>query len=106
MPFQQLFFKIGRPQTKSQEERVTATSEIRYCFRLQRAILRFNENSNRENATLKDGSERANIAFPKYKKGEHTVKKILVKCTYSKFIFLSITIIQSNSTCPEGNYDL
>lgn len=53
-------------------------------FRLQIAILHFNENSDREQATLQDGTERFNIAFPKYKKGEHTVKKILVKCTYGE----------------------
>ena len=70
-------------------------------FRLQIAILHFNENSDREQATLQDGTERFNIAFPKYKKGEHTVKKILVKCTYGelwmkkssklKFTFFSLT---------------
>lgn len=53
--------------------------------RLQISILHFNENSDREHATLQDGTERVNIAFPKYKKGEYTVKKILVKCTYSKY---------------------
>ena len=55
-----------------------------YLFRLQIAILHFNENSDREQATLQDGRERFNITFPKYKKGEHTVKKILVKCTYGE----------------------
>lgn len=50
--------------------------------RLQIAIMHFNENSDREQAKLPDGSERVNIAFPKYKKGEHSTKKILVKCTY------------------------
>ena len=53
--------------------------------RLQIAIMHFNENSDREQAKLPDGSERVNIAFPKYKKGEHSIKKILVKCTYSKY---------------------
>ena len=53
-------------------------------FRLQIAILHFNENSDREQAKLEDGSGRVNIVFPKYKKGEHTVKRILVKCTYGK----------------------
>ena len=55
--------------------------KISFLFRLQIAILHFNENSDREQAT--DDSERFNIAFPKYKKGEHTVKKILVKCMVS-----------------------
>ena len=58
--------------------------KYRVFFRLQIAILHFNENSDREQATLQDGSERFNIAFPKYKTGEHTVKKILVKCTYGE----------------------
>ena len=53
-------------------------------FRSQIAILHFNENSDREQATLQDGTERFSIVFPKYKKGEHTVKKILVKCTYGE----------------------
>jgi len=52
--------------------------------RLQIAILHFNKNGDREQATLQDGREQFNIAFPKYKKGEHTVKKILVKCTYGE----------------------
>ncbi|PFX27842.1 hypothetical protein AWC38_SpisGene7405 [Stylophora pistillata] len=46
--------------------------------------LHFNENSDRECAKLQDDTEHVNIAFPKYKKGEHTVRKILVQCTYSK----------------------
>ncbi|XP_078378287.1 uncharacterized protein LOC144661382 [Oculina patagonica] len=64
-----------------------ATKRLAFSYhgmtsRLQISILHFNENSDREHATLQDGTERVNIAFPKYKKGEYTVKKILVKCTY------------------------
>ena len=55
-----------------------------FC-RLQIAVLHFNENSTREMAKTKDGTERVNIVFPKYKKGEFTVKRILVGCTYSEY---------------------
>ena len=47
--------------------------------------MHLNENSDREQAKLPDGSEHVNIAFLKYKKGEHLIKKILVKCTYSTY---------------------
>lgn len=47
--------------------------------------LHFNENSDRECAKLQDDTEHVNIAFPKYKKGEHTIRKILVQSTYSKW---------------------
>ncbi|XP_068681048.1 uncharacterized protein [Montipora foliosa] len=75
--------------------------------RLQIAILHFNENSNRESATLKDGSERVNIAFPKYKKGEHTVKKVLVKCTYKYVAHLKEMVVkilqgQESSVLPRS----
>ena len=48
-------------------------------------FIHFNENSNRDYAKLPDGTQRVNIAFPKHKKGEHTIKNILVQCTYSKY---------------------
>ena len=32
-----------------------------------------------------DGTKQVNIAFPKHKKGEYTVKKILVKCSYGEW---------------------
>ncbi|XP_020612168.1 uncharacterized protein LOC110050582 [Orbicella faveolata] len=66
--------------------KMVAFSNHGMTSRLQIAILHFNENSDREQATLQDGRERFNIAFPKYKKGEHAVKKILVKCTYGEYV--------------------
>ena len=53
----------------------THAGHITIFFRLQIAIMHFNENSDREQAKLPDRSERVNIAFPKYKKGEHSKKK-------------------------------
>lgn len=64
---------------------MTKTLSLHMFCRLQIAILHFNENSCREIAKSKDGTERVNIAFPKYKKGEYTVKTVLVQCTYGKY---------------------
>lgn len=52
--------------------------------RLQLAALHFNENSNREQATTQEGEQRYCIRFPKFKRGGHTVRKILTDPTYSK----------------------
>ena len=51
---------------------------------MQIAVLHFNENSNRIQAQTQDGVKRHSIVFPKFKKGEHTVKKIMTKATHSK----------------------
>ena len=53
-------------------------------FRLQTAILHYDENSNHEQASTMDGTKQVNITFPKHK-GDYTVKKILVKCSYGKW---------------------
>ena len=50
-----------------------------------KTILHYNENSNRDQASTMDGTKQVNIAFPKHKKGEYTVKKILVKCPYGEW---------------------
>ena len=52
--------------------------------RLQLAALHFNENSNRDQAITKDGEERYEISFPKYKKGGYIVKKVVCEPTYGK----------------------
>ena len=55
-----------------------------YCFTLKLAALHFNENSNRPQATKKQGVEQYEVeqyevVQPKYKKGEYLVRKVLVK---------------------------
>ncbi|XP_068736804.1 uncharacterized protein [Montipora capricornis] len=84
-----------------------ATKRLAFSYhgmtsRLQISILHFNENSDRECAKLQDGTERVNIAFPKYKKGEHTIKKILVQCTYRYVADLKASvarILEGIDTC-------
>ena len=51
---------------------------IELLFRLQLAALHFNENTKRNRAIRKQGTKRCDVVFPKYKKGGHVVKKILV----------------------------
>ena len=53
-------------------------------YRLQLAVLHFNENSNRAQATTKQGEGRYDIIFPKYKKGGYTVRKVTEDATYGK----------------------
>ena len=48
------------------------------------AALHFNENSGRDQAVTKEGKERYNILFPKFKKGGYIVRKLTVQPTYSK----------------------
>ncbi|XP_061193060.1 uncharacterized protein LOC133201277 [Saccostrea echinata] len=50
--------------------------------RLILAALHFNENGMREQATTKEGKKRFDVVFPKYKKGEYTVREVKVECTY------------------------
>ncbi|ESP03492.1 hypothetical protein LOTGIDRAFT_137344, partial [Lottia gigantea] len=48
------------------------------------AALHFNENSQRKQAVTKDGRARYKIVYPKFKKGDYSVRRILVDCTYGK----------------------
>ena len=55
-----------------------------FNLRLQLAALHFNENSQRAHAVTRQGDKCYDIIFPKYKKGGHVVRKVLVDATYSK----------------------
>ena len=57
--------------------------------RLQLAALHFNENSSRDQAVTKEGKERYNILFPKFKKGGYIVRKLTADPTYSKCFLVS-----------------
>ena len=57
---------------------------IHYVFRVQLAALHFNENNNRAQATMKQGEDRYDVVFPKYKKGGYIVRKVTVDPTYCK----------------------
>ena len=46
-------------------------------YRIQLAVLHFNENSNRAQATTKQGEARYDITFPKYEKGATLFIKLL-----------------------------
>ncbi|XP_060077692.1 uncharacterized protein LOC132557213 [Ylistrum balloti] len=50
--------------------------------RLQLAALHFNENRSKLQAVDKDGVLRYRLEFPKYKKGEHIVRKVKVHSTF------------------------
>ncbi|XP_061170182.1 uncharacterized protein LOC133179442 [Saccostrea echinata] len=50
--------------------------------RILLAALHYNENGMREHASTKEGNKRFDIIFPKYKKGEYTVREVKVECTY------------------------
>lgn len=56
-----------------------------FKFRLQIAGMHYNENSDREQATDKEGKLRFDVLFPKYKKGQHIVRKVMTEPTFSKF---------------------
>ena len=69
-----------------------------YTCRLQLAALHFNENTNRKQAVTKQGTKQYNVAFPKYKKGGYTIKKVLVNATYGKaYRGLPCTLSKMNS---------
>lgn len=55
-------------------------------FRLTLSALHFNENSAQDQATTASNEECFEILYPKYKKGGHIVRKILVDPTYSKLL--------------------
>ena len=61
--------------------------------RLELAILHFNENANRQEATTKDGEDRYDIVFPKYKKGGYVVRKVTADPTFSKCLICTCTIV-------------
>ncbi|CAL9703822.1 unnamed protein product [Knipowitschia caucasica] len=51
--------------------------------RYRLAILHHNENANRSQAKTKDGQDRYNLVYPKFKKGSHTLCKIFEGATYN-----------------------
>ena len=57
-------------------------------FRIYLAALHLNENSNREQATDKEGRPAFSVSFPRAKQttGGYTVRKVLTKATHSKYI--------------------
>ena len=68
-----------------------------YTCRLQLAALHFNENTNRKQAVTKQGTKQYNVAFPKYKKGDYMIKKVLVNATYGKaYRGLPCTLLKMN----------
>jgi hypothetical protein len=58
-----------------------------YDFFVQRiwlADLYFNENCNRDQAYTAEGKARYKMVLPKFKKGEHTTRKIPVDTTHGE----------------------
>lgn len=56
-------------------------------FRLLLAVMHYNENSERVQATNRDGELQYSINYPKAKQGGYTVKKVLNDCTYGKVFY-------------------
>ena len=48
------------------------------------AVLHFNENSGRQQATTKSGQKMHGISYPKGRAGDAVVKEVKVSCTYGK----------------------
>ena len=59
--------------------------------RLLLAALHYNENSDRLQAVTKDGRPCYTIRFPKFKKGEYSVRKEKTSATYGTLL-VSLTI--------------
>ena len=68
-----------------------AISFIKMCSiffpRTLLAVLHFNENTRRAQATSKQGNPLYAVKFPKARKGECRAVRVLVDPTYSKFPF-------------------
>jgi len=58
-------------------------------FRQMLAALHYNENSQRIQATKKDGSDRYSIKFPKNQKSNPVVREVKVDITYGKHWILT-----------------
>ena len=54
--------------------------------------MHYNENANRGQAKTKKGEKRFLLRFPKYKKGEATVVKLLKEPTYGENLMLTISL--------------
>ena len=50
------------------------------------AALHFMENALRGQATTIDGRKRYDIIFPKFKKGDYSVREVKVDCTYGMYM--------------------
>ncbi|KAG1660234.1 hypothetical protein GQR58_022100 [Nymphon striatum] len=57
------------------------------------AALHFNENSDRDQASTNQGIDRYRVAFPKFKQGEYTVKKIMNPPTFKYVETLKLAVI-------------
>ena len=55
-----------------------------FLCRIRLAVLHFNENSGREQATTVAGKLQYSVVFPKHKKGGYIVKKVTKDATYGK----------------------
>jgi len=56
-----------------------------FVYRLHLAALHFNENADRPQAFNSIGKPQFSIHFPKFKKGEYTVKPVKEAATYGIF---------------------
>jgi hypothetical protein len=55
-------------------------------FRTLLAILHFNDNTERKQQRSKDGKLYFGVSYPKWKKGGHTVRKIMENPSFGKKI--------------------
>ena len=52
--------------------------------------MHYNENARRKQAVTKRGEKQYSVLFPKYKKGGHTVRKVLEDCSYNHHVLPSV----------------
>ncbi|KAK6166003.1 hypothetical protein SNE40_022798 [Patella caerulea] len=62
--------------------------------RLLLAVMHFNENTNREQFINQNGEAGWRIVFPKFKKGDYSLKKMLVMPTYAYADTLTTKVIE------------
>ncbi|KAK1167057.1 hypothetical protein AOXY_G11709 [Acipenser oxyrinchus oxyrinchus] len=72
--------------------------------RLMMSAVHFNENASREQAVTQSGEAHYKIDFPIFQRGEHTVKKIMVRGTYKCVDRLKDCVFSmaqnGNKACP------
>jgi len=65
-----------------------------YCnFRTLLAAMHFNENAHRAQVTTRTGEEQYRLHFPKHKKGDYIVRKVLEKSTFREYFCMVASII-------------
>uniref|UniRef100_A0A1X7ST94 MULE transposase domain-containing protein n=1 Tax=Amphimedon queenslandica TaxID=400682 RepID=A0A1X7ST94_AMPQE len=78
----------------------TAFSFCGMISRLRLAALHYNKNSAKDITRTKTGQDCYSISFPKYKKGQHTVRSIKQKSTYGYMEEVAFEVFEQTSRPP------